>query len=172
MEVVAGALIEKAAPSGEHGDAQFGLSQLLRGAFHRRGGGGKAPGGWWILGEVDVELEEHEVFRPDLVGWRRERVAERPVGRPIRIRPDWVCEILSPSNAKNDLVTKFQVLQRCAVRHYWIVDPEREVLTVHRWTESGYLVALQATRGQSVCAEPFDAIEIRVGALFGEETEE
>ena len=34
------------------------------------------------------------VFRPDLAGWRRERAALRPTGRPIRIRPDWICEIL------------------------------------------------------------------------------
>jgi Uma2 family endonuclease len=172
MEVIHGSLVEKAAPSAEHGEAQFGLGQILRGAFHRRGGGGGAPGGWWILGEVDVELEEHEVFRPDLVGWRRSRTEGRPLGRPIRVRPDWICEILSPSNSKNDLVTKFQVLQRCRVPHYWVVDPGNEVLTVYRWTESGYLNALQAMRGQVVRAEPFDAIELRVGALFGDEPEE
>lgn len=168
-EVVHGAIVEKAAPSAEHADAQFGLGEALRRTFHKRSGG--SGGGWWILGEVEVELERHEVYRPDLVGWRRERVPERPTGRPVRVRPDWVCEILSASNAKHDLVTKFQVLQRCGVPHYWIVDPDREVLTVHRWTEQGYLVALQATRGQVVRAEPFEAIELRVGLLFGEELE-
>ena len=96
----------------------------------------------------------------------------RPLGRPIRVRPDWVCEILSPSNAKTDLIAKFQVLQRCGVPHYWIVDPERELLTVHRWTDGGYLVALHAATGQVVRAEPFEAIELRVGMLFGEEATE
>jgi Uma2 family endonuclease len=171
IEVIDGGLVEKAAPSAEHGDAQLGLGGLLRTSFHRRRDGVGPPGGWWTLSEVDVELAEHDVFRPDLVGWRRERMPARPSGRPIRVRPDWICEILSPSNAKTDRVDKLRVLQRVGVPHYWIVDPERELLTVHRWTESGYVVALSAGRGEVVRAEPFDAIELRVGLLFGDEQE-
>jgi Uma2 family endonuclease len=171
-EVIHGALVDKAAPSAEHGDAQLALGERLRGRFHRKSGSGDAPGGWWILVEVEVEFETHEVFRPDLVGWKRERVPERPRGRPVRVRPDWVCEVLSPSNAKTDLVDKFQVLHRCAVPHYWILDPEREVLTVHRWERDGYLVVLQAARGHTVRAEPFEAMELKVGLLFGDEPED
>lgn len=97
-EIIGGAIVEKAAPSFEHGDAQSSLVAALKDPFQRRRGG---PGGWWIATEVEVELETHEVYRPDLVGWRRERVPERPRGRPIRIHPDWVCEVLSISNAEN-----------------------------------------------------------------------
>jgi len=173
LEIIHGAIVHKAAPGFEHGDVQSSLAATLKPRFQRRGGGPPgAPGGWWIATECHVELETHEVFCPDLVGWRRDGVPERPRGMPVRLRPDWMCEILSPSNAKNDLVTKFQVLQRCGVPHYWVVDPQNEVLTVYRWTESGYLNALQAMRGQVVRAEPFDAIELRVGALFGDEPEE
>jgi Uma2 family endonuclease len=171
-EVIHGALVDKAAPSAEHGDAQLALGERLRGRFHRKSGSGDAPGGWWIVVEVEVEFETHEVFRPDLVGWRRDRVPERPRGRPVRVRPDWVCEVLSPSNAKTDLVDKFQVLHRCGVPHYWIVDPERELLTVHRWERDGYLVVLQAARGQAVRAEPFAAMELKVGLLFGDEPDD
>ena len=69
-------------------------------------------------------------------------------------------------------MTKFRVFQRNGVPHYWLVDPEREVLTVHRWTENGYLVALQADRTQTVGAEPFDAVELRVGLHFGDDIED
>lgn len=43
--------------------------------------------------------------------------------------------------------------------------------TVNRWHPDGYLEVLSAERGQTVRAEPFDAIEIAVGALFGDEPE-
>ena len=168
-EVIHGAVVYKAEPSAEHGDAQLGLGTAIRGRFHGPPGGPRGPGGWWILAEVDVELEGHEIYRPDLVGWRRERVAERPRGRPVRIRPDWVCEVLSPSNATTDLVDKLDVYRRATVPHYWIVDPVTETLTVHRWTPEGYLIALRAARGATVRAEPFEAIEIAVGALFGDD---
>jgi Uma2 family endonuclease len=167
-EVVGGAVVYKADPSAEHGDAQASLANLLRQDFHRRGGGGH-PGGWWLLTEVDVELGVHEVYRPDLSGWRRDRCPERPSGRPVRLRPDWVCEVLSASNAATDQVDKFRVYASSGVPFYWIVDPERRILTVYRLDASTYSVALQAKQGESVHAPPFEVISLRVGLLFGED---
>ena len=165
-EIVAGVVIEKAAPSAEHGDAQLGLGSFVRDRFHRGDGG---RGGWWILSEVDVELSAHDVVRPDLVGWRRERLPTRPTGRPVRVRPDWICEVLSPSNASTDLVDKFRLYASTGVPHYWVADPERAVLTVYRLGARGYEVALQAKRGEAVRAEPFEAVELEVGRMFGDE---
>jgi Uma2 family endonuclease len=170
-EVIAGELVQKATPSGEHGGAQAALTGSLFGPFNRRSGG-RYPGGWWFETEVELELEPHEIYRPDVIGWRRERVPERPGGTPVRIMPDWICEVLSPSNARDDQVTKFDTYRRCKIFHYWIVDPLLETLRVHRWTQDGYLVVLNAQRGQRVRAEPFDAIELPVGVLFGDDPDE
>jgi len=169
LEVVRGALVEKAAPTGEHADAQSYIALLIKGPFQRRPGGG-GPGGWWILTEVDVEFATHEVYRPDVAGWRRDRVPERPKGRPVRVRPDWVCEVLSPTTASRDLIDKMQTLLQCEVPHYWVVDTEHETLTAYRWTPGGYVVGLVAGKAdRQVRIEPFDAIEIDVGLLFGED---
>lgn len=170
-EVVAGVVQEKAAPSADHGQSQAALTAILHGSFHRRGSGDH-PGGWWILTEVDVELETHEVYLPDVSGWRRDRVPERPRGRPVRIRPDWVCEVLSPSTAARDQVIKQATYFRCGVPHYWIVDPDREILIVQRREAAGYLVVLTAGRSDVVRAEPFDALELRVGLLFGDDPDD
>lgn len=163
-EVIGGAVTEKASPSFEHGDAQSALSGALKDPFQRGHGG---PGGWWIATEVEVEMETHEVYRPDIVGWRRDRVPDRPKGRPVRIRPDWVCEILSPTTAARDLGPKLRTYHRCGVPHYWLVDAEHETLTVHRWGPDGYVVALTAGKTDVIHAEPFDAIDLAVGSLFG-----
>jgi len=82
--------------------------------------------------EVEVSCGPHEIYRHDHVGFRRERLPERPTGRPIEQRPDWACEILSPSNASNDTVRKLRTLHRAGVPHYWLMDPERLTLTVLR----------------------------------------
>jgi Uma2 family endonuclease len=169
-EIIDGEIVEKAAGAVEHGDAQGALIVKVRGPFHRRPGGGQ-PGGWWILPEVDVELEPHEVYRPDVAGWRRERAPECPRGFPVTLRPDWVCEVLSQSNASNDLVKKLRTYHRCQVGHYWIVDPSNATITVLRWTPDGYLAALTAGRTDRVRPEPFEAVELFVGALFGDEEE-
>lgn len=51
--------------------------------------------------------------------------------------------------------------------HYWIVDPEHRTLTVMRWTADGYLTVLTGETTQPVRAEPFEAIELDLGVVFG-----
>jgi len=167
-EVIDGEIVRKAEPSFEHGDAQGALTATLRPPFVRRPGG-KWPGGWWLGTEIDIEFEPHQVYRPDVSGWRREKVPARPTGVPVRVRPDWV---LSPSNTRNDTIRKARTYFRHQLPHYWIIDPMEQTLMVYRWTSEGYLVALQAERGERMRAEPFDAIEFAVGILFGDEPEE
>jgi Uma2 family endonuclease len=165
-EVIDGQVVEKASPSAEHGATQAALVATLWPPFHGRRGGG--PGGWWIMTEVEVELESHEIYRPDVVGWRRDRVPERPSGRPVHTRPDWVCEVLWASNADTDLVTKFRGYHRNRVPHYWLLDPDSGTLVVYRWSEAGYIAVLTAKRDETVRAEPFEAIELALGRLFGD----
>jgi Uma2 family endonuclease len=137
----------------------------------RRGSSGHPRGGWWFATEVEIELElePNEVYRPDAVGWRRERLPELPEETPATMRPDWVCEVLSPSNKRNDTVRKRRVYHRCGVPHYWIVDPIEETIDVYRWHADGYLQVLAAERGDRVRPEPFDAVELSVGMLFGDD---
>jgi Uma2 family endonuclease len=167
-EIIDGEIVEKAAPTIKHANAQLGIGALVRNAYQGKSGGSNI-GGWWIVADCDVELATHQVYAPDIVGWRRENMPELPDSRPIRIRPDWVCEVLSKSNAANDLVKKFRGYHAARVPHYWVVDPRNESLVVYRYTPDGYLTALTAVTGETVRAEPFDAIEIRVGELFGHE---
>jgi Putative restriction endonuclease len=132
----------------------------------------RLPGGWWFATEVEVELEKHEVYRPDVAGWRRERLPELPEQPVVTVRPAWVCEVSRPSNTRNDLVKKLRVHHRCEAPHYWIVDPTNQILTVHRWSADGCLRVLPAERGERLRAEPFDAVEWPVGILFGDEPDE
>jgi Uma2 family endonuclease len=167
-ELIGGELIEKAAPSGEHGDAQAGVVGAVRAPFQRPAGRG-GPGGWWIATEVEVLFETGDVARPDVVGWRRERCPGRPTGIPIKVRPDWICEIVPPSNATDDTVKKLRLYHRVAIPHYWLVDPRESTLTVMRWSRDGFVTVMRAERGEVVRPEPFDAIELAVGTLFGDD---
>lgn len=169
-ELIAGEIVPKATPSAEHGTAQRRLGELV-GPFDRRPGA-RWPGGWWLMTEVEVQFEEHETYRPDVVGWRRDRVPERPRGNPITARPDWIAEIVSPSNSGTDRVTKLNAYHRFEVPHYWILDPADETLSAFRWTATGYLLVLAARTGDRVRVEPFDAIELDVAEIFGHEASE
>lgn len=170
-EIIHGAIVERASPSAEHSGSQLAFGSVLSHRFQRRPGG-RWPGGWWFGTEIEVEYETHEIYLHDVAGWRRERMPERPSGRPVRTRPDWACELLSPSNAKHDIVDKFNVLHANGVPFYWIADPLQQTLVVHRWEPAGYLVVISAGASDVVRAAPFDAVELRVSALFGIEEDE
>ncbi|MCA9705743.1 MAG: Uma2 family endonuclease [Myxococcales bacterium] len=166
-EIVGGMIVEKASPTFEHGAAQGAAAAHARRFYGRDGGGGST--GWWIAVEVDVELEPHELYRPDVAGWRRDRTPQRPQGWPVRVRPDWVCEILSPTTAARDVGPKLRTYHRHEVGHVWIVDPEHRTLTVYRHGADGYVVVLAAGSEETVAAEPFERIPLHVGVLFGVE---
>lgn len=166
LEVVDGALCGMET-SGEHADAQSGIGAAIREGYHRASEGEGRGGGWWIYVAPASQLTIHEVYRPDLAGWRRDRVLERPLGFPIRHVPDWVCEVLSPGNAQHDLKVKRRAYHAAKVGYYWIVDPEREEVTILRWSLEGYVIVEVEPVEGVLRAPPFEQAEIRLGGLFG-----
>jgi Uma2 family endonuclease len=165
-EVVAGELHLSPSPRPRHSRTQRALGSFIGRPFDDDDGHG-GPGGWWILTEVDVRLSPHDIVRPDLAGWRRERLGGDPWDTlPIDVVPDWICEVLSPGNAAHDRVTKRRLYARHRVPHYWLVDPQTRTLEALRldgdlWVETG-----SWGEGDIARVEPFEAIELDVSRLF------
>lgn len=99
----------------------------------------------------------------------RERCPDRPTGFPVKLRPDWICEVISPQRANDDTVKKLRLYHRVGIPHYWLVDTRDSTLTVMRWNESGYITVMRAERGETARPEPFEAIQLVVGTLFGDD---
>jgi Uma2 family endonuclease len=172
-ELLHGNIVYKAQPKLVHGVSQTKLGEEL-GPFNRRPGGANRPGGWWIASEVDILLNGQGV-RPDLAGWRRDRMSQMPEPGPqgaILEHPDWIAEILSTSTASRDLNDKRQIYHAAGVAHYWILDPQNRVLMVYRHTPDGYLFVCTAKPGTRARLEPFDALELSIGAMFGDDEDD
>jgi len=164
-EVIRGALEISPAPLPRHPKVLRALGGFVGGPFDDDDGRG-GPGGWWILLEVDVRLSRHDVLRPDLAGWRRERLVDPWDMRPIDVVPDWICEITSPSNARHDRVTKAKLYLEAGVPALWLIDPETRVLEAlvregSRWMEAG-----RFSDGDLVRIPPFEPIELEVARIF------
>ena len=168
-EIMNGRLYTQPRPASPHALAGSGLGMDIGGAYHRGRGG---PGGWWILDEPEIHfIRDTEVLVPDLAGWRRERMPRLPRDHRFEVVPDWVCDILSPSTAKTDRVTKMPVYARHGVPYLWLVDPllhtlEAFALRDGRWTVIGLF-----QEQDLVTVEPFAEIALELGGLWADSDE-
>jgi Uma2 family endonuclease len=134
------------------------------GAFDYDDGG---PGGWWILIEPGIELPGAPEVAPDLGGWRREHMPTPPAeGDPITVVPDWVCEVLSPSNQRWDLLRKFPFYARIGVPWLWVIDPQQRTLEVRELREGAWSVRSTHGDEERVRLPPFEAIEIPLSRMW------
>ena len=168
VELIDGEIVKRPMARFEHGLAQSALSDEVQ-VLKRRIG----PGGWWIVTEVSVQYSEHQCPSHDLAGWRKERVPNRP-GGVMTIRPDWVCEILSPGHEKKDLFHHFMLLQRAEVPNYWVLSPEDKTLIAYALDDGSYRVIDSVECGKNsdpakIRIPPFETVEIDLGYVFGEE---
>lgn len=47
--------------------------------------------------------------------------------------PDWIIEIVSPSNSSHDYITKLNLYWDAGVREYWIVNPDTREISVYNF---------------------------------------
>jgi len=163
-EIIDGVLRTSPRPATRHARAASVLGGELEPPFSRGRGG---PGGWVILDEPELHLgAEPDVLVPDLAGWRRARMPELPDAPYLTLAPDWVCEVLSDSTRKVDRTQKLPIYARESVAHVWFVDPAASLLEVLRLDGTTYrLVGTFADDGPCR-AEPFEALEFRLGDLW------
>ncbi len=81
-------------------------------------------------------------------------------------RPDWVCEIVSPSGQARDRVRKANLYLSAGIPHYWIVDPPERTLEAFEARENAWVRLGGWTDGNVARIPPFEAVEIDVGGLF------
>lgn len=160
-EIVNGELHVSPRPSSLHARASSELGAGLNGPFGQGNGG---PGGWIILDEPELHLVG-QILVPDLAGWRRERMPELPDAPSFDLAPDWICEVLSPSTESFDRAKKLPAYAQAGVKHAWLVDPGPRTLEIFRLDGAGWRLVGTLT-DDKVRAEPFDAIELNLAALW------
>lgn len=84
---------------------------------------------------LDVVLSHWDIVEPDLLVVAADQqnilTEKNVVGAPAL-----VVEILSPSTRNRDLQLKHRLFEKSGVREYWMIDPERNTVTVDRLDEN------------------------------------
>ena len=126
------------------GEIYFQIRQALQGKPCRA-----------FIAPVDVRLPKHDeaddqidtVVQPDLFVVCNSNKLDK---RGVRGAPDWIVEVLSPSTASRDQITKRNLYERHGVGEYWLVHPVDRVLTIYRLENGEYgKPALSSLEGQT-----------------------
>ena len=123
-ELIDGYLYDMAAPTTIH---QTILTQVWLQLFQCTE---SHPGCRAFAAPLDVRLDNDDftMVQPDLL-----IICGRNDGDTRRINgaPDFIVEILSPSNRYHDMYRKLNKYRLASVREYWIIDPEKKRVTVY-----------------------------------------
>ncbi|MCL2762142.1 MAG: Uma2 family endonuclease [Treponema sp.] len=81
--------------------------------------------------------------------------------------PDFVAEILSPSNTASEMERKFQLYREAGVREYWVLNPEYKTLSVYNFKDN--VIFPKTYRSTDVAkVSIFPDLEIALEPVFAE----
>ena len=130
VELIDGRFYAMSAPTVNHQDWVLELAVVLKEFIDKHKGNCKVH-----IAPCDVRLDrdDYTMVQPDLmICCNRDQIAEKR----IEGAPDFVLEVTSPSSAYLDRHKKLQKYRDAGVREYWIVDPQKETVTVYHFEKS------------------------------------
>ena len=121
--------------------------------------------------DVQIDNDDKTMVQPDvLVVCDKSKITkERVVGAP-----DFIVEVLSPSNFFMDMVVKLGKYKQAGVREYWIVIPEQEsVLTYDfskpdSWMRFSFDDKVPVNIWDGKCKIDFSVIRDKIHSMIGE----
>ncbi len=133
-ELIDGIIYDMAAPKSTHQAVSGEIFHQLR-TFIKNKKGSCVPFTAPIA--VQLDCDNKTLLEPDVVVLcDRSKLLERC----IYGAPDFVIEILSPSNRKKDMILKLNKYMNAGVREYWMVDPDNRRILVYDFATDNYPV--------------------------------
>ncbi|HEX6864212.1 MAG TPA: Uma2 family endonuclease [Thermoanaerobaculia bacterium] len=160
-EIIDGEHYVSPAPTPKHQEVLLELAVALR-SFIKANRLGKL-----YVAPIDVVLSFYDVVQPDLVFISKERL-HILTRKNIQGGPDLAIEILSDGTRRIDEGIKHSTYERFGVKEYWLVDPGRETVAVHR-LEGGRFhktADLAAAKGDVLTTPLLPGLEIRLAEIF------
>ena len=159
LELVDGEIAVSPSPKPDHAFTVVQLASLLNAHIvgHDLG---------QLFTDVDTVFEEHEVRRPDLLFFRKDRLHLISKNEAFEASPDLAVEIISPGSVKMDRTNKFDLYRRHQVRHYWIVDPGRHDAQAFELVKGDYDLKTEGRGNDVVRFPPFPDLAIPLEKLW------
>lgn len=116
---------------------------------------------------LKLPYEHEDTLGPDVCVIKTENL-HIAQGTRIEGTPDLVAEVVSPSNARRDLVFKRERYLQGGVPEYWTADPHKHVLIVrYAVADDRGKRAWEEIRGDVLESRVFPGLKISAAKLFG-----
>ncbi len=113
-----------------------------------------------LVEEGDTDENSRNVVQPDISVICDKTKLD---GRGCIGAPDFIIEIVSPSNASIDYVKKLYLYEKFRVREYWIVSPSTRNVIVYRLNEEKqYWEPEKYSFDDAIKVEIFKGLEIKI----------
>nr|WP_302141164.1 Uma2 family endonuclease [uncultured Schaedlerella sp.] len=73
--------------------------------------------------------------------------------------PDWIIEIVSPSSKQMDYYKKLFKYRTAGVREYWVVDPDRSIVTVYNFKAD---TMIEYPFGEGISVGIFEGFSVKI----------
>ena len=80
--------------------------------------------------------------------------------------PDLMIEIISSSNSKHDVHTKFNLYQEAGVKEYWIIEPNDKIILVYTLVNSEFIGLKPQVEGENIKSPLFPELNIAIEDKF------
>lgn len=156
-ELIDGELWDLASPSTTHQRLVSVLTTRLTNFIHQRGGSCEVfPGPF----AVNLFADESTFVEPDIsVVCDADKISERG----CEGAPDFIVEVVSPSNSGMDYVSKLKLYQEARVREYWICDPQKQHVIAYRFDQEP--IATAYSFAEEVPSSVFEGFHISFAGI-------
>ncbi|HBT18310.1 MAG TPA: DNA-binding protein, partial [Firmicutes bacterium] len=79
---------------------------------------------------------------------------------------DLVVEIMSPSNRRKDRLQKMEIYRKGGILHYWLVDPEENILEAFMLKDGNYLLVFTGGPGDKFTHPEFPGLNLNLDKVF------
>ncbi len=119
-----------------------------------------------VTAPCGVRLPGHPVpLEPDIFFIKKERLDI--IGKQyVEGVPDFIIEILSPSNANYDRETKFNLYQQVGVPEYWLVNYEAKTVECFNLVEDSYISSGSYSGNDIATSVQISGFEVKIDLLF------
>jgi len=127
-----------------------------------------APGRGQATLPIDVELDEHNCFAPDVLWYRAGREPGRSLMR-LQPLPDIAAEIRSPSTWRYDIGVKKARYEQHGLAELWLVDTAADEIIVFRRSTprtATFDVSAGLTRGDALTSPLLPGFTLALDELF------